>query len=673
MPRQPSKNFRAHTLALSLHALFLPSLFLPASLLPQNALAQAGITDLGTLGGPDSVAHAVSANGSVVVGRAAPSGGGDNHAIRWTASGGMQDLGTLGGSGSSARSVSADGSVIVGWAQDNNMDFRAFRWTQAGGMVDLGTLGGVWAMAYDTSANGSVVVGSAQTGSANSNAFRWTQAGGMISLGTLGGSGSAAYGVSADGTVVVGNSQTNGNATTHPFRWTQAGGMLDLGTLPGGSSAYANRVSANGNVVVGYSYINGSEIRAFRWTGGSMYNLGSLGGDSEANGVSADGSVIVGKAGTAQNQVYRGFRWTAATGMQTIEQWLAAAGVQVAQGLSTYDARGVSADGTVVVGELANGRAFIARSSGLIDPQQAQQSVGSTGYVFLPTGISGTSTVVNGAHGRPLSRRVGEGKKAFWLTGDWGRDTYSERDGDFGSAEAGFGYNFGPTQINLSIGQTWSRQSLDLGGRLKIDGNYVLAQALVPLGGQLWATLGGIAHTSDTDVRRVYLNAGLPDSSKGHPDLNTWGLRARVDWEQAFNVLGTWISPYADLTYFRSKLDGYTETGGGFPARFDRRTENTTDLRLGFGAERPMAGELKFVGLLEGVHRFERSGARTTGEIIGLFGFDLDGARHRRNWLHAAVGTEGKLGGGLASLMLNATTRGEAPSYWLSATWQKTF
>jgi probable HAF family extracellular repeat protein len=51
----------------------------------------------------------------------------------------MQDLGTLGGDQSWAFGVSADGSVVVGSAQDAAGKWRAFRWTVAGGMEDLNT------------------------------------------------------------------------------------------------------------------------------------------------------------------------------------------------------------------------------------------------------------------------------------------------------------------------------------------------------------------------------------------------------------------------------------------------------------------------------------------------------------------------------------------------------
>jgi probable HAF family extracellular repeat protein len=54
----------------------------------------------------------------------------------------MQDLGTLGGRESWANGVSADGSVVVGWAQDAAREWYAFRWTASGGMQDLHTLPG---------------------------------------------------------------------------------------------------------------------------------------------------------------------------------------------------------------------------------------------------------------------------------------------------------------------------------------------------------------------------------------------------------------------------------------------------------------------------------------------------------------------------------------------------
>jgi probable HAF family extracellular repeat protein len=647
-----------------------------AAALPLPAQGEDGISNLGTLGGTASWAYGVSADGSVVVGQARTIGDVALLAFRWTGGGGMADLGTLGGMHSQAWGVSADGAVAVGLASTaGDAAYHAFRWTGGGGMVDLGTLGGANSQARAVSADGAVVVGAAQTtGDVSEHAFRWTGGGGMADLGTLGGTNSQAYGVSADGAVVVGWAGTAGDAAQRAFRWTSGGGMVDLGTL-GGTHSRAWGVSADGAVVVGQAQTTGNAAyHAFRWTGGGMADLGTLGGThSYAYGVSADGAVVVGRAYTATT--WRAFRWTQGTGMQSVEDWLRAAGVSVPADV-TDEARATNSDGSVVVGTLASGHAFIARvdpvGSGLVTLADVQESLSGTA-AGGGMALSAAGLVLNGAHGRPLARRVAAGQRTFWLAGDWGRDDHGARDGDLGLAEAGFGRNFGAAQLNVSLGQTWARQKQALNGRTKADGTYLLAEALIPVSGKLWAVLGAYGHRGGADMRRGYLNAGAQDYSTGTPDADTWALRGRLEWDGAYRVAGAGFSPYVDLTHGEAKLAAYTETGGGFPARFDARKEKATELRVGVNAARPLDNGLALVGAVEAAHRFERHGARTAGQVIGLFGFDLDGQRNQRDWLRAGVGVEGRLAGGRASLALNATTRGETPNAWLAAGWQRAF
>lgn len=103
-------------------------------------------------------------------------------------------------------------------------------------------------------------------------------------------------------------------------------------------SSSANGVSADGTVVVGFLRI-GTSPQAFRWKPNEgVQLLGTLGGTrSFANAVSADGRVVVGTAGTADG-VFRAFRWSEAEGMHAL-------------GSSEESvAIGVSADGRVIVG-----------------------------------------------------------------------------------------------------------------------------------------------------------------------------------------------------------------------------------------------------------------------------------------------------------------------------------
>ena len=133
------------------------------------------------------------------------------------------------------------------------------------------------------------------------------------------------------------------------------------------------------------------------------------------------------------------------------------------------------------------------------------------------------------------------------------------------------------------------------------------------------------------------------------------------------------MSPYLDVSYSESKLAAYTETGGGFAARFDARKEKSTELRLGVNSERPLINSMSLISKLEVVHQFERHTANSTGELLGLMNFDVVGEAIQKNWLRAGIGTKGQLGGGEMSVMLNATSKSSAPSYWLAASWQRSF
>jgi len=186
--------------------------------------------------------------------------------------------------------------------------------------------------------------------------------------------------------------------------------------------------------------------------------------------------------------------------------------------------------------------------------------------------------------------------------------------------------------------------------------------------------LGAYHHWGDLDIHRGYIVGGNVEKSSANPDTRTWGLRARLDWENAFSFKSTRFSPYADVWHTKTKLDSYMEKGGSFPAYFESREDDVTELRMGINGALPIRNTaFEFIANIEGVRRFDDEGDSVSGQVVGMFSFDLEGKNYDQNWLKGGVGVEGQLGKGKASLMLNGTTEGEAPSSWVAASYQVDF
>ncbi|MBM3990031.1 MAG: hypothetical protein FJ298_03380 [Planctomycetes bacterium] len=281
-----------------------------------------------------------------------------------------------------ASGISADGNAIAGYASN-----QAHYWT---------TSSPAWQSTGDGRGSDAKISNAAAFLSAdiydpnNANrttAARWEAATGLWTplpgLGGVSGSSvSTAYDLSGDGRTVVGLAwKTAGEA--HAFMWTPSGSTVDIGLwLPGpGWSSRANAVSSNGNFAAG---LGTSPQRAIRWnlTAGTGQYLGSLDpnnattGPSTAYGISADGTWVVGTS------VYNAFRWSAATGMQSLGA-LGTAGM----GNAGY-ATAVSADGKVVVGwsgaNVLNSQAVIWRE-GMASVEKLQDYLLNNG---VPTAYS---------------------------------------------------------------------------------------------------------------------------------------------------------------------------------------------------------------------------------------------------------------------------------------------
>ena len=245
-----------------------------------------GMTDIGTLGGTDSVAYGVNPNGRIVGSSYTPTG--ETHAFLYDG-GVITDLGTLmGGSGSEAYAIDAQGRIAgVSFVSPDMDKYHAFLYAD-GTMTDLGTLGGDSSTANGINDNGQVVGGS-HISSGATHAF--LHAGGaMTDLGTLGGTSSYATAINNAGQIAGWSDTASGES--HAFLYS-GGRMRDLGTL-GGNGSLANAINSKGQVAGWFSLPSGV-THAFTYTDDTsgMIDLGTLGGDnSEATAINNAGQVV---------------------------------------------------------------------------------------------------------------------------------------------------------------------------------------------------------------------------------------------------------------------------------------------------------------------------------------------------------------------------------------------
>jgi probable HAF family extracellular repeat protein len=239
--------------------------------------------------------------------------------------------------------------------------------------------------------DGTIVVGmvpySIQGASASvgSEVFRWSASSGMEVIGDL--PGGALYGrnptVSNNGVIAATGTMDGFNQIA--ARWTESTGWHPL-SGPEGIGSDANDISADGSVIVGTFYGSRGQ-QAFRWTEATgMKFLEGLLGEHQAGAVSADGNTIVGGASGS-------FRWTAATGMVGLGHF---------PGDTFSRAAGISANGLVIIGEYSflsnNGERKGFRwtqETGLV-PIPPAPGIPSPSGDFRPTGISGDGSVILG-------------------------------------------------------------------------------------------------------------------------------------------------------------------------------------------------------------------------------------------------------------------------------------
>lgn len=323
---------------------------------------------LGTLaGGNYSFGIALSGDGNVAVGNAtAPDGASfDRRSFRWTEATGMQSLGSIddtniGGTfRDEVHGVSSDGSLVIGMLNT----LHVYVWSQSSGCQQLPNAGvqdqdTTWT--YGISSNASMIVANQKDDGGRIHSICWTNMNGPFPLFDDGGQYSTAIAVSDDGSTVTGSISPYQQYT---YRWTAASGAQLL-TNDGGvfQGSWPQGMSRDGSVIVGVAYsenLNHEEM--YRWTADTgLVGLGIVSGDanSEGFGVSNDGNTIVGGAGPSFNgqdgDTTTALIWRPQWGLRHLIDVLTNDYHLDLNGWQLTSARAVSTNGTVILGNGIN-------------------------------------------------------------------------------------------------------------------------------------------------------------------------------------------------------------------------------------------------------------------------------------------------------------------------------
>lgn len=660
-------------------------------------LAQAGeVIGLGA----DNMPNAVSGDGSLAVGQVYL-GGGSMQATSWPG-GTAKNLSSV-TIDTTANGVSGDGALIAGTASsfDANYTSHGFKWTAAGGMVSLGGLAsGQNYSAAAVSSDGNVIVGKATLANGDQHAVRWVGASAKIE--DINGKGftySSAQAVSSDGSVVVGYGQNADGFRA--FRWT-SDGMNSLGTLAGKNSSEATAVSADGSVVAGLAYTAMMvDHQAFRWTQAEgMVSLGSLPGNqySQARAINSDGSVIVGHAYNDQLVSSTAFRWTKSAGMDSVGNWLTANGVNV--GTTKFStATGVSADGNVVVGMAEiNGtkQGYIARvgaggsggatsGGGTSGGSSGSGASGATnsGFTTLQeqaqsfSGLSASTAVVGGfasmalfgAHHRVLADNGLSSNRCFWATGDLGGTNNGSNRQYLG--EVGLCGDFGPWRLGVGVGGSHVGQDLQLGGKSRLNGQHVYAEADYRVGNGLVASIAGFYGAWDAEINRRYMSGASLTGSNGDTNVQASAIRLRLDWLDVARVGKLSFSPFLAYGQIETHANAYTESTGIFAAQFEAYRQTTRDTRAGVTAAMQVATDTDLRLSAEAINQANSSGQLNVS--VSNVPIPIASAAHQENRARFGAEIDHRLS---KQSVLNASmhfTAGSEASYVASVGWKMGF
>jgi len=358
-------------------------------------------------------------------------------------------------------------------------------------------------------------------------------------------------------------------AAAAPAAQVNGASFEPLGLGPNGTQSRAWDVSADGSVVVGTFWVQSGFFfppHAYRWTGGTFQDLGTLNPDAqeaEAYAVSDDGSKVIGWA-RGLSGFQRPFVWTAAGGMQELSNIPG----------SDAKATDISRDGSIIVGS------FFVDAEGSWHAFQWKAGV-VTDLGFLPGGHDskaqavcalGTAVIGSTVDNAGIQRAFRWRNGTIQNLGGVGRNNlaYAEDRSDNGNVVVGTSTDDKGNQLATRWDTTRARSLGTLGGNSS-EAHATSSDGAIVVGGAGLPFVNGISEysafrwTSATgkieQLSRVLQNLGvtIPFCHQVPCAAGTWFLQLALGISSNGNVIvGDVIDPTGNSQAFRAVMSSST-------------------------------------------------------------------------------------------------------------------
>lgn len=285
-----------------------------------------------------------------------------------------------------------------------------------------------------------------------------------------------------------------------------------------------------------------------------------------------------------------------------------------------------------------------------------------------------SNLVLHGLHGHPLDlRKKSKDEMLLWISGDIG-NSGNDINVDYlriGEVGGSIYYN-NQLQLNLSIGQNYSKEFTSSNGYQKLNGTFILLEALTNLNNTyngLWSTFSIYYNVTNADIQREYFDTTMK-VVEGETDISSYAARARLDLENAIEVTDFKLTPYVELAAYRAEINGYKEVSTeSLGANYNNSSKNTSEVRFGLNSSYQLFETTTLLFGIEQNYLLYENNSYTHGVFNNgdSFNYLMDGEDF--TWSKATIGINQEFDYSKLNIYYNFNSKKNSLNRWLGFNW----